>query len=58
MTNLGHGQVVGRQALASPVLGEVQLAINFSNVTIDIEIIRAKNLVLRPGTRVNPGKQF
>ncbi|KAL3990179.1 C2 domain family protein [Acanthocheilonema viteae] len=52
--SLGPGQVVGRQVLASPVLGEIQIGIAAGRVGIDVEIIRAKNLVVKPGVKVNP----
>ncbi|VDN37454.1 unnamed protein product, partial [Gongylonema pulchrum] len=53
--NLGPGQVVGRQVLASPVLGEIQIGIAAGRAGIDLEIIRAKNLVVKSGVKVNPG---
>ncbi|VDK77661.1 unnamed protein product, partial [Litomosoides sigmodontis] len=52
--SLGPGQVVGRQVLASPVLGEIQIGIATDRAGIDVEIIRAKNLVVKPGVKVNP----
>uniref|UniRef100_A0A1I7XH62 C2 domain-containing protein n=1 Tax=Heterorhabditis bacteriophora TaxID=37862 RepID=A0A1I7XH62_HETBA len=52
--NLGPGQVVGRQVLASPVLGEIQIGIMAGRSGIDVEIIRAKNLVVKPGVKINP----
>nr|CDQ05012.1 Bm5702, isoform d [Brugia malayi] len=52
--SLGPGQVVGRQVLASPVLGEIQIGISSGRAGIDVEIIRAKNLVVKPGVKVNP----
>ncbi|EJD75259.1 rab-3-interacting molecule unc-10 [Loa loa] len=52
--SLGPGQVVGRQVLASPVLGEIQIGIAAVRAGIDVEIIRAKNLVVKPGVKVNP----
>ncbi|KAM3727295.1 Rab-3-interacting molecule unc-10 [Dirofilaria immitis] len=52
--SLGPGQVVGRQVLASPVLGEIQIGIATNRAGIDVEIIRAKNLVVKPGVKVNP----
>lgn len=57
MENLGPGQVVGRQVLASPVLGEIQLAIMAGRAGIDVEIIRAKNLVVKPGVKIGPGRR-
>ncbi|KAI6181765.1 hypothetical protein M3Y98_00864300 [Aphelenchoides besseyi] len=65
--NLGPGQVslsqhafnrfvkvVGRQALASPVLGEIQLGLYLQDGALIVDIKRAKNLVIRPGTKINP----
>ncbi|CAI4229325.1 unnamed protein product [Auanema sp. JU1783] len=52
--NLGPGQVVGRQVLASPVLGEIQIAIMGSRNGIEVEIIKANNLVVKPGTKTSP----
>ncbi|KHJ76639.1 hypothetical protein OESDEN_23741, partial [Oesophagostomum dentatum] len=53
--NLGPGQVVGRQVLASPLLGEIQVGIMAGRSGIDVEIIRAKNLVVKPGVKMSPG---
>uniref|UniRef100_A0A914XJE8 Regulating synaptic membrane exocytosis protein 2 n=1 Tax=Plectus sambesii TaxID=2011161 RepID=A0A914XJE8_9BILA len=52
--DLGPGQVVGRQVLASPVLGEIQIGIVSGRNGIDVEIIRAKNLVVKQGAKMNP----
>ncbi|KAK6764214.1 hypothetical protein RB195_024507 [Necator americanus] len=52
--NLGPGQVVGRQVLASPLLGEIQVGIMAGRSGIDVEIIRAKNLVVKPGVKMSP----
>ncbi|KIH68994.1 C2 domain protein [Ancylostoma duodenale] len=52
--NLGPGQVVGRQVLASPLLGEIQVGIMAGRSGIDVEIIRAKNLVVKPGVKISP----
>ncbi|VDD92527.1 unnamed protein product [Enterobius vermicularis] len=46
--NLGPGQVVGRQVLASPVLGEINIGIAVRNA-LEIQVIRARNLVAKPG---------
>lgn len=51
-------KVVGRQVLASPVLGEIQVGIAAGRTGIDVEIIRAKNLVVKPGVKVNPGNFY
>ncbi|KAK5975563.1 hypothetical protein GCK32_001224, partial [Trichostrongylus colubriformis] len=52
--NLGPGQVVGRQVLASPLLGEIQIGIMAGRSGIDVEIIRAKNLAVKPGVKISP----
>nr|CDJ91786.1 PDZ and C2 calcium-dependent membrane targeting domain containing protein [Haemonchus contortus] len=52
--NLGPGQVVGRQVLASPLLGEIQIGIMAGRAGIDVEIIRAKNLAVKPGVKISP----
>ncbi|GMT34851.1 hypothetical protein PFISCL1PPCAC_26148 [Pristionchus fissidentatus] len=52
--NLGPGQVVGRQVLASPVLGEIHLGIAASRSGIDVEVICAKNLVVKSGVKMSP----
>ncbi|GMR33135.1 hypothetical protein PMAYCL1PPCAC_03330, partial [Pristionchus mayeri] len=52
--NLGPGQVVGRQVLASPVLGEIHLGIATSRSGIDVEVLQAKNLVVKPGVKICP----
>uniref|UniRef100_A0A0N5AZ54 C2 domain-containing protein n=1 Tax=Syphacia muris TaxID=451379 RepID=A0A0N5AZ54_9BILA len=46
--DLGPGQVVGRQVLASPVLGEINIGIAVRNA-LEIQVIRARNLVAKPG---------
>lgn len=54
--NLGPGQVVGRQVLASPVLGEIQIAIMYGRSSLDVEIVRARGLVVKSGAKMSPGK--
>jgi regulating synaptic membrane exocytosis protein 2 len=54
--NLGPGQVVGRQVLASPILGEIQIAITYARATLDVEIVRARGLVVKSGAKISPGK--
>ncbi|CAD5234896.1 unnamed protein product [Bursaphelenchus xylophilus] len=54
MEDLGPGQVVGRQVLASPVLGEIEIGLGISGGCLIVDVIRAKNLVIRPGSKLNP----
>jgi hypothetical protein len=43
--------------LASPVLGEIQIGLSVGRGGgIDVEIVQARNLVLKSGAKVNPGK--
>ncbi|GIX75666.1 regulating synaptic membrane exocytosis protein 2 [Caerostris darwini] len=51
---LGPGQSVGRQALASPSLGEVQLSICKKKNGLEVEVIRARGLLPKPNTKVLP----
>lgn len=57
--NLGPGQVVGRQALASPLMGELQIGILLDpQQGIIVDVLRAKNLVVKPGAKINPGIHY
>jgi hypothetical protein len=51
---LGPGQLVGRQALASVNYGDIQLSIGERKGSIEVEIIRARNLITKPGARCLP----
>lgn len=53
---LGPGQLVGRQALASPNLGDVQLSICDSKGNLEVEVIRARGLQTKPGSKISPGE--
>lgn len=52
---LGPGQLVGRQVLGSPCLGEVQLGLADRKGHLEVEVIRARGLVPKPGSKVIPG---
>ncbi|UYV80272.1 unc-10 [Cordylochernes scorpioides] len=47
---LGTGQIVGRQALAAPNLGEIQLSISDRKGNLEVEVIRARGL--QPGSKM------
>lgn len=55
ISSLGPGQVVGRQVLASPCLGEIQMNISVKGGDLEVKVIRARNLVKKPGAKYNPG---
>ncbi|GIX69838.1 hypothetical protein CDAR_17822 [Caerostris darwini] len=50
---LGCGQLVGRQVLASPGLGDIQLSLADRKGNLEVEVIRARGLQPKPG-RVVP----
>jgi hypothetical protein len=52
---LGPGQLVGRQVLASPALGEIQLSLCDRRGNLEVEVIRARGLQCKPGSKVLPG---
>ncbi|GFU25787.1 regulating synaptic membrane exocytosis protein 2 [Nephila pilipes] len=51
---LGPGQLVGRQAVASPSLGEVQLGICEKRNCLEVEVIRARGLLPKANAKVLP----
>jgi hypothetical protein len=51
---LGPGQIVGRQVLGSPCMGEVQLSIADRKGQLEVEVIRARALCAKPGAKVLP----
>ncbi|XP_013787691.1 regulating synaptic membrane exocytosis protein 3-like [Limulus polyphemus] len=51
---LGPGQLVGRQALASPSLGDIQLSLCDRKGNLEIEVIRARELQPRVGAKLLP----
>jgi regulating synaptic membrane exocytosis protein 2 len=52
---LGAGQIVGRQALASPNLGDIQLSMCDRKGNLEIEVIRARGLQAKQGAKLLPG---
>ncbi|KRZ32601.1 Rab-3-interacting molecule unc-10 [Trichinella pseudospiralis] len=51
---LGPGQVVGRQAVASPCLGEIQISLYERRSNLEVRIIRARHLNRKPGSKFYP----
>lgn len=52
--NLGKGQVVSRQALVSPDLGDIQLSLSDQKGVFEVEVIRARSLHLKAGAHNLP----
>ncbi|KAJ0181142.1 hypothetical protein K1T71_003227 [Dendrolimus kikuchii] len=51
---LGPGQLVGRQLLGAPTLGDVQLSMCHQKGFLEVEVIRARGLQARQGSRTIP----
>ena len=52
---LGPSQLVGRQVLGSPCLGEIQLGVIYRKNRLEVEVIRARGLQAKPGAKILPG---
>lgn len=50
--------MVGRQALASPLMGEIQIGLLYDPAQggLIVDVLRAKNLVVKQGAKINPGE--
>ncbi|XP_076380860.1 rab3 interacting molecule isoform X17 [Megalopta genalis] len=52
--DLGPGQVVGRQVLGAQCLGEIQLSLKQKEGYLEVEVIRAKDLKPKQGSKAIP----
>ena len=52
---LGPSQLVGRQVLGSACLGEIQLGLIDRKGHLEVEVIRARELMTKPGAKILPG---
>ncbi|KAM3606507.1 uncharacterized protein V6R79_017621 [Siganus canaliculatus] len=52
--SLGPGQLVGRQTLATPAMGDVQIALMDKKGQLEVEVIRARGLSPKPGSKSLP----
>lgn len=48
---LGPGQLVGRQVLGASSLGEIQISMCHQKGCLEVEVIRARGLQVRPPVR-------
>lgn len=53
--DLGPGQAVSRQALGARCLGEIQLSLTQKKGYLEVEVIRAKDLKPKEGSKAIPG---
>ncbi|XP_055847771.1 uncharacterized protein LOC129913228 isoform X3 [Episyrphus balteatus] len=51
---LGPGQLVGRQVLGAPSLGDIQLSMCHQKGFLEVEVIRARGLQQKPGSKMLP----
>ncbi|CAF0942842.1 unnamed protein product [Rotaria sp. Silwood1] len=51
---LGTGQLVGRQVLASPCHGEIQVGLRDQHTLLEVEIVRARNLLQKALYKMPP----
>ncbi|XP_066926014.1 regulating synaptic membrane exocytosis protein 1-like isoform X2 [Clytia hemisphaerica] len=51
---LGPAQMVGRQVLGSPLMGDIQLSLYERRGALEVEIIRAKGLLMKSGAKTLP----
>ena len=52
---LGAGQLVGRQVLASPCHGEIQVGLRDQHGLLEVEIVRGRNLLQKALYKMPPG---
>ncbi|XP_034130321.1 rab-3-interacting molecule unc-10 isoform X32 [Drosophila guanche] len=51
---LGPGQLVGRQVLGAPSLGDIQLSMCHQKGFLEVEVIRARGLTQKPSSKMLP----
>ncbi|KAM4687880.1 regulating synaptic membrane exocytosis protein 2 isoform 2-T2 [Discoglossus pictus] len=54
LDGLGPAQLVGRQTLATPSMGDIQVGMVDKKGQLEVEVIRARGLVVKPGSKTLP----
>ncbi|XP_048126271.1 regulating synaptic membrane exocytosis protein 1-like isoform X18 [Alosa alosa] len=54
LDGLGPGQLVGRQTLATPAMGDIQIGLMDKKGQLEVEVIRARGLTPKPGSKNLP----
>ncbi|XP_013359895.1 PREDICTED: regulating synaptic membrane exocytosis protein 1 isoform X13 [Chinchilla lanigera] len=54
LDGLGPAQLVGRQTLATPAMGDIQIGMEDKKGQLEVEIIRARSLTQKPGSKSTP----
>ncbi|XP_041420619.1 regulating synaptic membrane exocytosis protein 1 isoform X7 [Xenopus laevis] len=54
LDGLGPAQLVGRQTLAAPAMGDIQIGMVDKKGQLEVEVIRARGLIQKPGSKSTP----
>ncbi|XP_026510494.1 regulating synaptic membrane exocytosis protein 1 isoform X15 [Terrapene carolina triunguis] len=54
LDGLGPAQLVGRQTLATPAMGDIQIGMVDKKGQLEVEVIRARGLTQKPGSKSTP----
>ncbi|XP_073936163.1 regulating synaptic membrane exocytosis protein 1 isoform X27 [Castor canadensis] len=54
LDGLGPAQLVGRQTLATPAMGDIQIGMEDKKGQLEVEVIRARSLTQKPGSKSTP----
>ncbi|GAA6087930.1 regulating synaptic membrane exocytosis protein 1 isoform X15 [Tachysurus ichikawai] len=54
LDGLGPAQLVGRQTLATPAIGDIQIGMVNKKGKLEVEVIRARGLIQKPGSKSLP----
>ncbi|XP_070589156.1 regulating synaptic membrane exocytosis protein 1 isoform X1 [Erythrolamprus reginae] len=54
LDGLGPAQLVGRQTLATPAMGDIQIGMVDKKGKFEVEVIRARGLIQKPGSKSTP----
>ncbi|KAG5855672.1 hypothetical protein ANANG_G00051590 [Anguilla anguilla] len=54
LDGLGPAQLVGRQTLATPAIGDIQIGMMDKKGQLEVEVIRARGLIQKPGSKSLP----
>ncbi|XP_050960228.1 regulating synaptic membrane exocytosis protein 1 isoform X1 [Labeo rohita] len=54
LDGLGPAQLVGRQTLATPAIGDIQIGMVNKKGQLEVEVIRARGLIQKPGSKSLP----
>ncbi|MEQ2289880.1 hypothetical protein AMECASPLE_037756 [Ameca splendens] len=56
LDGMGPAQFVGRQTLAMTSMGDVEIGLMERNGGLEVEVVQARRLTIKPGSKGPPGK--